>query len=186
MHVVAHRYAETAVLADALGALHGLARLATHRARSVRVRVGRTLDAGGRALLMLEKVARALGARRETGVGVRARQTLGAATLAAGCGWLVGEGAGRTSLTVLAASRRRLAGVSVPRALEAGHEAGRRVRAVAAHRYAVLRVLRAFFLGVTAGRALHARALTVAALVETFRARLALPLDGERPGGAVH
>lgn len=124
MHVVSHRHAETAVLADTFGALDGFARLADHRARSVRTHVGGTLDASGRALLRLEKVTRALGARRETRVGVHARRTFGAATLATGRGRLVGERASRTGLAILAASYRRLAGVTVSRTLETGHEAG--------------------------------------------------------------
>lgn len=104
VHAVSHRHAEATVLAHVVGTLNGLAFLAAHRARAVRVHVRGTFDAGGRAVLRLEEVLGALGTRGESRVRVHAGRAFGAATIATRSGRLIGERSSWTGLAVLVAS----------------------------------------------------------------------------------
>lgn len=188
VHAMSHRHAETAVLAYVVGALNGLAFLATYGAGSVRVHVRGTLDAGGRAVLRLEEVLGTLGAGGESRVRVHSRGTLGATTIATRRSWLIRKRASWTGLTVLVTAYRRLAGVAVSGTLQARHQTGRRVCAVTADRYTIVYALGTFLLRVRAERTAQTRALTVAVLIEALRAgcALLLLLTGERSGRTVH
>jgi len=66
MHAVSHGYAESTMLAYAVGTLNGLAFLAAHRTRAVGVHVRGALDAGNRAMLRLEEILGTLSARSES------------------------------------------------------------------------------------------------------------------------
>lgn len=125
VYTVSHWHAKTAMLTYAVGALNRLALFAADRTRSVRIHVCGTFDARGRTVLRLEEVLGTLSARSESRIRVHARRTLSAATIATRRGWLVSECSSWTSLAVLVASNRRLAGVAVSGTLEARHETGR-------------------------------------------------------------
>lgn len=175
------------MLAYIVGALNGLAFLATYGARSVRVHVRGTLDAGGRAMLRLEEALGTLGARSESRVRVHAWRTLGPATISTRRGRLICKCASWTGLAVLVAAYRRLAGVAVPGTLQTRYQTGRRVCAVTADRYTILYALRTFLLRVCAERTAQAGALTIAVLIEALRTGRAqfLFLPGECSGRTV-
>jgi len=145
--------AESAVLAESVGAKDVLAVVLRRRSASQSLLSRVALEAGPLAAQGLEEIDRARSARSKAGVGVVAGGTHRSALSRLACARLEGELVGRARRALLESVAGGFTGVSVAGTLQARHESGRAVGSVAANGNAGRFALGSHVLSPGAGRA---------------------------------